>query len=130
LKTHQEDKTINSYVLVVGKHGPRLPAVSTVTDEAFIWGDGKLTARGISMSSLADRLSGPPFKLNQPVKDVTGIKGIYDFVLSWAPDDSVVDGHDSIFTALQDQLGLKLEARKIVSQILVVDYVEKVPTEN
>jgi uncharacterized protein (TIGR03435 family) len=130
LKTHQESKEIKSFALVVGKHGPRLPAVSTATDGAFVWGNGKLTARAVSMSSLADRLSGPPFKLDQPVIDMTGIKGVYDFVLSWTPDDAIAEGPGSIFTALQEQLGLKLEARRIMSRIFVIDNAEKVPTEN
>jgi uncharacterized protein (TIGR03435 family) len=130
LKTHEENREIESYALVVAKRGYKLPAVSTASDGAFVWGEGKLTARAISMSGLADRLSGSGFKLGRPVVDMTRIKGSYNFVLSWAPDNAPADGRASLFTALQEQLGLKLEPRKIMSKILVVDHAEKAPTEN
>jgi uncharacterized protein (TIGR03435 family) len=98
----------------------------------FFWGEGQLTARAISMSGLADRLSGPVFKLGRPVVDMTGIKGDYDFVLKWSSDDASASASSSasIFTALQEQLGLKLETRKISARILVVEHLDKVPTGN
>ncbi len=91
-----------------------------------------MTVRALSISALADRLSGPVFKLDRPVVDMTGIQGVYDFTLNWAPDGAPADGHSgaSIFTALQEQLGLKLEARKIVFKIIVVDHVDKDPSIN
>jgi uncharacterized protein (TIGR03435 family) len=84
------------------------------------------------MSGLAARLSGNVFKLGRPVVDMTGMAGVYDFTLRWRSDDTAVDGSSSpsIFTALQEQLGLKLETRKIEFRILVVDSAERVPTEN
>jgi uncharacterized protein (TIGR03435 family) len=132
LKTHYENRKLVSYALVLGKRGPRLQPASTGAEGAFIWGEGKLTARAISMSGLADRLSGPVFKLDRPVVDMTGIKGAYDFILKWSPDDASTSASSSasIFTALQEQLGLKLESRKISARILVIDHLEKVPTGN
>ena len=84
------------------------------------------------MTGLANRLSGPAFKLGRPVVDMTGIKGAYDFILKWAPDDAPVDASSSasIFTALQEQLGLRLEARKLAFSILIVDQADKAPTGN
>ena len=74
------------------------------------------------MAGLADRLSGPVFKLGRPVVDMTGIKGGYDFTLNWS--DS------SVFTALEDQLGLRLVARQTAFWIVVIDHMDKVPTGN
>jgi uncharacterized protein (TIGR03435 family) len=69
---------------------------------------------------------------------MTGMKGFFDCTLEWAPDarpgeggattDSVPGA--SIFTAVQEQLGLKLEACKSPVEILVIDHVEKIPTGN
>jgi uncharacterized protein (TIGR03435 family) len=132
LKIRYENRKLEAYVLVLGKRGPKLEPGSTGTDGAFIWGDGKLTARAISMSGLADRLSGPVFKLDRPVVDMTGIKGVYDFILKWSPDDAPVSASSSasIFTALQEQLGLKLETRKISARTVVIEHLEKVSTGN
>jgi uncharacterized protein (TIGR03435 family) len=131
LTTHRESKKLKAYALVVAKKGPTLKVASSGED-AFIFGDGRVTARALSMSAFADRLSGPLFKLEQPVVDLTGIKGVYDFTLEWSPDGVSVVGHSdaSIFTALQEQLGLKLEVRQITAAILVIDYADRVPTGN
>jgi uncharacterized protein (TIGR03435 family) len=133
LKVHYENRRIKSYALVVAKGGMTLHAESAASEGAFIWGDNELTARAITMAGLADRLSGPVFNLGRPVVDMTRIKGAYDFVLKWAPEDPTVDAGSaspSIFTALREQLGLRLEARNIGFRILVVDHAEKVPTKN
>ena len=60
--------------------------------------------------------------------DTTGLKGRYDFTLEWAQHDT--DDGPSLFTALQEQLGLRLVAQKGPVEILVIDHVEKVPAEN
>jgi len=132
LRTHYESRTTTAYALLVGKGGPKLGAESNGKEGAFIWGEGQLTARAISMEGLSERLSGAVFKLGKPVVDMTGIKGRYDFILKWAPDDLSADGNSnpSIFTALQEQLGLRLSPRKLPFSILVVDHADKVPTEN
>jgi uncharacterized protein (TIGR03435 family) len=132
LKTHRENRKLESYVLVVGKRGPKLREGSAGSDGAFIFGDDHVTVRSFSMSGFADRLSGPVFGLGRPVVDMTGIKGFYDFTLNWAPVDAAADSRSgaSIFTALQEQLGLRLEPRKTTFRILVVDHADKVPTGN
>jgi uncharacterized protein (TIGR03435 family) len=132
LKTHVENRKLEAYALVVAKKGPKLPVKSTSDDGAFVFGDDHISVRGFSMAGLADRLSGPVFKLDRPVVDMTLIKGEYDFTLHWAPDGAAVEGRSdaSLFTALQDQLGLKLVARRIAFRIVVIDHVERDPESN
>jgi uncharacterized protein (TIGR03435 family) len=70
--------------------------------------------------------------VDRPVIDQTGLKGRYDFTLEWTPDN-VPPGDataPSLFTAVQEQLGLKLESRKAPVEIIIVDSAEKNPTEN
>ena len=66
-------------------------------------------------------------------------RGVFNFVLEWTPDETQSFGADgapppvagtSLFTALQEQLGLKLEAKKAPAEVLVVDKIERAPTEN
>ncbi len=69
-------------------------------------------------------------RAGQPVIDKTGLTGTYDFKLSYRPvSDSSSDLPD-FFTALQEQLGLKLESRKVPVEFLVIDHIDKIPTEN
>jgi uncharacterized protein (TIGR03435 family) len=66
-----------------------------------------------------------------PVLDKTGLAGFYEFKLEWAPENSPESATGpSIFTAVQEQLGLKLEWRKGPVEVLVVDHAEKIPLEN
>jgi uncharacterized protein (TIGR03435 family) len=70
------------------------------------------------------------------VKDLTETQGVFEFKLEWTPDDTppgaAPDGRTSasLFAAMQEQLGLRLEARKLPIEILVIDHVEKTPTGN
>jgi uncharacterized protein (TIGR03435 family) len=68
--------------------------------------------------------------LKQPVVDATGIDGLYDINLKFAPAGATESELPSIFTAVQEQLGLKLEPRKVPVENLVVDHVEKEPVDN
>jgi uncharacterized protein (TIGR03435 family) len=118
---------------VVAKRGPKLKE-SSGGEDGLTWGEGRVTARAFSMAELADRLSGPIFKLDRPVLDMTDIAGVYDFTLEWAPDSASSSasgpGAASIFTALEEQLGLKLEVREMVVRILVADHADKIPEGN
>jgi uncharacterized protein (TIGR03435 family) len=90
------------------------------------------------MSRLADLLAG---RVERPVIDKTGLAGDYDYSLEFRPEgpnalpaapQGAPDAADApdIFTAVQEQLGLKLESKKGPVEMLVVDRGEKVPTEN
>jgi uncharacterized protein (TIGR03435 family) len=127
LAIHRETKERTVYDLVVGKNGPKLHEVEAgpgrTTD-----GRGSLSGQKMSMSQLADSLSQ---HVNLPVLNMTGIKGAFDIELKWAPEEGKDSGNGpSIFTAVQEQLGLKLEQRKGPMEIIVVDRAERVPTEN
>jgi len=97
---------------------------------------GHATGSSVSMSMLAGRLSRPDFGLNRPVLNLTGLEGTYDLTLDWKPDSpqesSPADhGSDaSIYAAIAEQLGLKLEPRKVSLDVLVIDRADKVPTAN
>ena len=79
------------------------------------------------MAILAGMLARP---VGRPVVDKTGITGKYDITLNFAPEGSTDSTLPSIFTALQEQLGLKLEPQKVPVEILVIDHLEKMPSEN
>jgi uncharacterized protein (TIGR03435 family) len=132
LRTHRENRRVKGYVLVAARRRPPLHPAAPGAEENLTFGDGRVIARAMSMSSLADRLSGPIFKLGQPVVDATGIQGVYDFTLLWATDTAPAgtDAAPSIFTTLEEQLGVKLEARELNVAILVVDHAEKTPSGN
>jgi uncharacterized protein (TIGR03435 family) len=88
---------------------------------------GGLRAQNISLQTLAALLRSPT---HRPVVDQTGIKGNFDIQLDYAPENAPDSTLPSIFTALQEQLGLKLTSQKVPAETLVVDHVERVPTEN
>lgn len=131
LKLHRESREMTVYSMVVTRGGPKLKPVSA-TGNSFSHGPGHVSGRALSMSDLADRLSGPVFKLGLPVLNSTGLSGTFDFTLDWTPDDARVDdaSKPSIFTAIQEQLGLKLERSKGMVQVWVVDHAERVPVGN
>jgi uncharacterized protein (TIGR03435 family) len=81
------------------------------------------------MAVLADKLSQ---QSDRPVVDKTAVSGSYEFAIDWTPDELQKDGQagDSLFTVIQEKLGLKLEALKEPMEVVVIDYVEKLPSEN
>jgi uncharacterized protein (TIGR03435 family) len=141
LQTHIEQKTLPVYELVVAKGGPKLTESAVQPSDANPNAPGNIdvhntdmTATGVRLSELAGNLS---FPLDRTVIDKTGLTGRYDFRLRWTEDNvanAAADGGaafapPNIFTAIQEQLGLKLQAAKGPVNTLVVDHVEQ-PTEN
>ncbi|HMD71777.1 MAG TPA: TIGR03435 family protein [Bryobacteraceae bacterium] len=127
LSTHRQMKDFEGYALVVAKGGPKLKTDTPVTSEGAVIFPNGLRLPGASMERLALTLVRP---LGCPVVDKTGIKGTYNIALSYAKDADVDPRLPSIFTALQEQLGLKLERQKVPVEMLVIDHVERIPTEN
>jgi uncharacterized protein (TIGR03435 family) len=131
LVVHREPKSLPGYVLIPGKKPPTLHAKPADAGTKTNVGRGTVKGTNLSMADLAGLLSR---QLDQPVQDQTGLPGVFDVNLEWTPDqaqaDPASDRLSSIFTAVQEQLGLKLQPQKVPVDVLVVDHVERVPTEN
>jgi uncharacterized protein (TIGR03435 family) len=131
LKVHRERRPFRVYALVVARGGPKMKAASGVRSN-FTFGTGHVAASELSMAEFADRMGGPVFRLGIPVIDSTGIPGTFDFTLDWSSDDAGIEanGKPSLFTAIEEQLGLKLRPAKTVIDVWIVDHAERVPVEN
>jgi uncharacterized protein (TIGR03435 family) len=131
LRLHRESREMRVYLLTVAGTGAKLKAVPA-RDGGFTFGPGHISVRAESMNDLADRLSRPMFGLGAPVMNSTGLDGVFDFTLDWTPDTVQADATPgpSLLTALQEQLGLKLEPSKSKVEVLVIDHAERIPTEN
>jgi uncharacterized protein (TIGR03435 family) len=110
------------YALVIGKGGLKMKEVEMGPGSSNLSGT-KLTARKITMARFAEHLSG---LVDRPVVDMTGSPGVYDYDLEWTKDAAGPE----IYTAIQQQLGLRLETRKAPVEMLVIDRAEKTPIEN
>jgi len=132
LAVHNETKELPVFDLVVAKNGPKLqPAKPDEPSKSSMsmGGSEQLTATAIQLSALATQLS---YQLHSPVIDKTGLTGAYDITLQWTPDQATASPDSpgpSIFTAVQEQLGLKLVPSKGPVETLVIDHAEP-PTEN
>lgn len=134
LAAHRGTKEMSGYAMVGGKGGFKLHPIQTDDQNMSSNGDGRVvtvTVKGITMPQLADFLTR---QLNEFVVDRTGITGKYEFEMRFArigrePGDDP-DPPPSLFTALQETLGLKLQPQKVPVDIVVVDRVDRAPTEN
>jgi uncharacterized protein (TIGR03435 family) len=127
LAAHWESRTVPGYELVVAKGGAKLqPAKEGVHPYGQILPDG-IQASGYGLDSLAAILHSPT---GRPVVNKTGITGTYDIKLDYAPRNDPNSTLPDLFTALQEQLGLKLVSQKVPAQILVIDHVDQTPTDN
>jgi uncharacterized protein (TIGR03435 family) len=135
LAIHREMKTMPAYELVVAKGGLKIKPVEPgggSTNSNSNNGKGLLTANKTTMARFADWLSS---RMDRPVVDKTGVADAFDIKLEWSVQENQgaevdVTAGPTIYTALQEQLGLKLVAQKLPVEIIVIDHVEKVPTEN
>jgi uncharacterized protein (TIGR03435 family) len=145
LTFHRDKKELSVYAIVVAKGGSKLTKSEGDPNGLpglFFRGLGNLPARNANMADFAGVLQSAV--LDRPVVDQTGILGRYDFTLLWTPDEFQFGGLGArppappadnvaappdLFTAFQQQLGLKLESTKASAEVLVVDRVEK-PSEN
>jgi uncharacterized protein (TIGR03435 family) len=132
LALHRETRQFSAYALVIGKGGPKLHAAAAPDGEYMFRAQaGRATGSSISMHAFADRLSRSVFQLDRQVVDFTGLTGTFDLTLDWNPNNTQSDATGpSIFTAVQEQFGLKLEPRKVPLEVLIVDHVNRVPTAN
>jgi uncharacterized protein (TIGR03435 family) len=146
MNLHHETKILPMFDLLVAKGGSRLKAEAPVAPSldaakdpeaakprGITMGPGMLKGQGLSIASVANQLSSI---VQATVTDKTGITGDFDFELKWTPDDAgpanrnpADDSHISIFTAVQEQLGLKLQPTKGPVDTLIIDRTEQ-PSEN
>jgi uncharacterized protein (TIGR03435 family) len=87
---------------------------------------GRVRAPSVRMDSFATILA---IVIKQPVLNETGLMGNYDFTINYAPEAATDSPLPSIFTALQEQLGLKLETRTVPVEMLVIDHIEHPTTD-
>lgn len=143
LAVHRETRQLTTYALIVAKGGLKVrlaAAPVTMGQSPFSMpGRGHLIGTQVSAAMLAQALSS---QLSRSVEDETGLKGVFDFTLEWEPDTPLAgaDGEPapsanvrsgaSLLTALEEQLGLKLEPHKASVEILVIDHIESTPTAN
>jgi uncharacterized protein (TIGR03435 family) len=126
VKVHREARTLPVYALTIAKNGPKIPraAVGDPANGATSWGSRNLTAKGVPINILARMLAD---MLMRPVLDRTGLEGIYNVKLDFAPLEGNSDDTPApaLVTAIQEQLGLKLEATKGPVEVLIIDTAEK-----
>jgi uncharacterized protein (TIGR03435 family) len=136
LVLHRETKELPVYSLVIAKGGPKLAKLddpdethTSMRGPVGTPGGGRKLMGRATMAHLAGNLGG--LVLDSKVIDRTGLSGLFEFTLEWTQDagGAAVAAGPSLFTALQEQLGVKLEAAKGPVEILVIDHVEK-PSEN
>ncbi len=142
LAIHPERKEQNVYVLLVGKGGPKLHEATPGSNPKIRKRGTSITGEGVGMQMLVLNLAN---SLDRPVLDKTSLTGKYDFKVEWAPEVPSVPSPTatmgaetptvpqpngpSLFTALQEQLGLRLEPQKAPAETLVIDRVA-LPSKN
>ncbi len=130
LKIHRENRELSVYALSVVRNGPKF---KTATDDDVLRSSlsvrrgtadkAEITGTGVPLANLVRVLSD---QVGRTVVDKTGLKGNYDFKITFIPDTPVIETDGlSIFTALEEQLGLRLEAQKGMVEVLVIDRAEK-----
>ena len=142
LKFHEEKRDLSAFVLTVAKGGPKLTKSETDADSptAFFFRQlGNLTFRNITMPDFASWMQ---TVLDRPVVDHTELQGRFDGKLVWNPDETqfavfgppptpstAPDAPPDLYKAIQEQIGLKMDAAKTPVSVMVLDHVEK-PSEN
>jgi uncharacterized protein (TIGR03435 family) len=143
LTFHRDRKTLSVYAIVIGKGGPKFlnsPGEANGNPGYGFQGLGKMTVSNARIVDFAGWMQ--RYVVDRPVVDRTEISGRFNFTLNWTPDESQFIGlagqlgvlkgdveQPDLYTAIQQQLGLKLESTKLSVEVLVIDHVEK-PSEN
>ena len=128
LVIHREMKPTDAYVLELRDNRPKLEkgnGQGATTDN----GRGHIVATNASMDRFAEILSR---QMDRPVLNRTGLDGVFNVNLLWTADnrsaradDNAANPPPTIFTAIQEQLGLRLRAQKVPVEVIVIDYAEK-----
>ncbi len=141
LQLHRESKELPVYAMVGNKKTAKMQPAAGGAATMMPTG-GALVFRNYSMEALAERLAERPFKLDRQVIDKTGVSGLFDFTLKLAENETDLkhtlegmergsaDQGPSMFTILQEQLGLSFKSQRAAIESLVIDHAEKDPTAN
>jgi uncharacterized protein (TIGR03435 family) len=134
LKTHVESREQTVYILTTVRADKRLgpglkPRPECATERCSSGGTGRPDGLTISATTLTELADGMLSNIQrETVRDETGISGMFDVTMSWRPDTAGNDPNDprpSFFTAIQEQLGLKLEPQRRPVDVLVVDAIAR-----
>jgi uncharacterized protein (TIGR03435 family) len=136
LKTHTETRELAVYAITQAKGGEKIAKSAGdpngLPDEEDGESDGQTTMR-MTNSTMGDFVIDLMFYMDRPVVDETGLAGRFDFQLKWTYDETRAptggSAAPSLFTAVQEQLGLKLDAVKAATDVMVIDHVER-PSAN
>lgn len=130
LAVHRTSVMRAGFALVTAKGGVKMAAVEDTGGHINDAADGSIRMMRTTISNFAETLG---YKLKQPVVDETKLSGVFNVTLTYAPDRGagapIGDG-PSLFSALEEQLGLKLEPRRLPVAVLVIDHCERTPSEN
>jgi uncharacterized protein (TIGR03435 family) len=126
LAVHREQKIAPAYALVLAKSGLKIKPVEGADGSNSHGGKGELTVTGMTMADLANYLSK---RVGTVVADLTGTAGAFNFKLEWSTEGNMDDSQAALFSALQSELGVKVESRKLPVDLIVVDKAER-PSEN
>ena len=132
LKVHFETREMPAFELVVAKGGPKLTPAATPGERTQL---GMLNDTFTATNATLDQWIHSPFMGGRNVINRTGLDGAYDFSLKWSNRTDAADpqdgapGEPTLFTAVQEQLGLKLVPTKAPVEVIVVDHIEQ-PSEN
>ena len=135
LVVHQETRELTAYELVNDTGGPKVRVVESSNppdpNPFSMSAAGRLTGTRVTTDMLAKVLSN---QLGRPVKNATGFASAFDFTLQWTPDTATGAIDDpqrpSLVTAVREQLGFRLVAKKTPVDVVVIDHVESTPTAN
>lgn len=131
---HREKRELSVYALVVAKAGPKLvPAAHPDAQPGqHNEGHGTQTTRSFTSAAMSDFILTMQFFLDRPLVDQTGLTGRYDFALTYTYGDASTSDPDApppLFTALQEQLGLRFQPANALTEVLVVDHIDR-PSPN
>ncbi len=124
---HHEMKVTSGFALLIAKGGPKLQPSKADGKPSGQMLPNRMDIRHMDTAHMAGVFA---HRVGQPVVDKIGLTGTYDFTLSYAPANTADSNLPDFFTALQEQLGLKLQSEKVPVDFLVVDHADRVPTEN
>jgi len=135
LKMHRESRSLPVYVISVGKGGAKLTKSldqDGMSDTTFTEYNSQRRVLRVTATTMAEFVVTLDSVMDKPVVDQTGLAGRWDFLLKWRPDETPTSDPNALpglFTAMQEELGLKMEGVKAPAEVLVVDRVER-PSAN